>query len=213
MDATWITEVRTAAASMLGIRALAERPIETIGIIGCGDQGRAHVALASDVFPSVRHLRLFDRHPERAEALGSHTSAGVTVTETAEQVAEGADLVITSAAIVHQPERPLRREHLGRATVACAIDYDASLSEDVFGDAAIFVVDDLPQYRYHRQLGYFAGYPEDAVELAGVLAGEAEAGNGLRVYVPLGIALEDVAVAAELNRRAAEADIGTELPL
>jgi ornithine cyclodeaminase/alanine dehydrogenase-like protein (mu-crystallin family) len=213
MDATWITEVRTAAASMLGIRTLAEGPVQTLGIIGCGAQGHAHAALAAELFPSMRHLRLFDRHSERAEALASHAGGQVTVTETADQVAEGADLVITSAAIVHQPDRPLRREHLASATVACAIDYDASLSEDVFDDAAIFVVDDLEQYRYHRGLGYFAGYPEEAVELADVLAGVAEPGDGLRVYIPLGIAIEDVAVAAEINRRAAEAGLGTELPL
>jgi ornithine cyclodeaminase/alanine dehydrogenase-like protein (mu-crystallin family) len=51
MDATWITEVRTAAASMLGIRALAEGPVETIGIIGCGRQGHVHLELAGQVFP------------------------------------------------------------------------------------------------------------------------------------------------------------------
>jgi ornithine cyclodeaminase/alanine dehydrogenase-like protein (mu-crystallin family) len=33
------------------------------------------------------------------------------------------------------------------------------------------------------------------------------------VFVPLGIALEDVVVAAEINRRAAAAGLGTELPL
>src|SRR6185295_1595562 len=43
MDATWITEVRTAAASLLGIRALAERPVETLGILGCGRQGSVHL--------------------------------------------------------------------------------------------------------------------------------------------------------------------------
>jgi ornithine cyclodeaminase/alanine dehydrogenase-like protein (mu-crystallin family) len=36
---------------------------------------------------------------------------------------------------------------------------------------------------------------------------------GLKVYVPLGIALEDVAVAAEINRRAAATGLGRELPL
>jgi len=214
MDATWITEVRTAAASMLGIRALAPGGIESVGVIGCGRQGTVHLGLAAELFPTLARATLFDRHRERAEELASTLRALETnVVSSAEEIAAGADLVITTAAIVHRPERPLRREHLGKARVACAIDYDASLSEDVFEDAAIFVVDDLPQYRYHRQLGYFAGYPEDAVELADVLAGEAEPGKGLRVYVPLGIALEDVAVAAELDRRAAEAGIGTELPL
>jgi ornithine cyclodeaminase/alanine dehydrogenase-like protein (mu-crystallin family) len=214
MDATWITEVRTAAASMLGIRALAQRPIETVGLIGCGRQGTVHLELARELFPELAHTVLFDRHRERAEALAdANAGLDARVAAAAEEVAAGADVVITTAAIVHRPERPLRSEHLSEASVACAIDYDASLSEDVFDSAAIFVVDDLAQYRYHRELGYFAGYPEDAVELADVLAGGATSGDGLRVYVPLGIAIEDVAVAAELYRRAAEAGIGTELAL
>jgi ornithine cyclodeaminase/alanine dehydrogenase-like protein (mu-crystallin family) len=214
MDATWITEARTAAASMLGVRALAQGTIETVGVIGCGRQGTVHLELAAELFPTLARARLFDRHRERADALASALPGlEAVVSSSAEDVAAGANLVLTTAAIVHRPERPLRSEHLADTTVACAIDYDASLSEDVFEKAAIFVVDDLPQYRYHRQLGYFAGYPEDAVELADVLAGEAAPVDGLRVYVPLGIAIEDVAVAAEINRRAAEAGLGTELPL
>ncbi len=46
MDATWITEIRTAAASMLGIRALADAPVDAIGIVGCGRQGKVHLELA-----------------------------------------------------------------------------------------------------------------------------------------------------------------------
>jgi ornithine cyclodeaminase/alanine dehydrogenase-like protein (mu-crystallin family) len=114
---------------------------------------------------------------------------------------------------VHDPERPLARAHLADATVACAIDYDASLSEDLFEDAGLFVVDDVAQYRYHRELGYFAGYPDDPVELCDALDPSAGHPPGLRVFVPLGIALEDVAVAAEINRRASEAGLGRELPL
>ncbi|MEA2364862.1 MAG: hypothetical protein QOI32_374 [Thermoleophilaceae bacterium] len=213
MDATWITEVRTAAASMLGVRALAARPVETIGILGCGRQGQAHLELATDVFPTLRRALLFDRNPERAEAMAAtHPGLDVQPMRTAREVA-AADVVITCAAIVRQPERPLHRTQLGETTVACAIDFDASLSDDVFEDAAVFVVDDVPQYRHYREQGYFAGYPDDPVELCEALDPAADHPPGLRVYVPLGIALEDVAVAAELHRRAAETGLGTQLPL
>jgi alanine dehydrogenase len=214
MDATWITEVRTAAASILGIRALAEGPVESIGIIGCGRQGHAHLELAGEVFPKLGRVALFDRHSERADALAAaHPGLDVQVASAAEQIAPGADVIVSTAAIVRQPERPLRRAHLKDAMVACAVDFDATLSEDLFEDAGTFVVDDLAQYRYYRQQGYFAGYPADAVELAEVLAEGTPRRSGLAVYVPLGIALEDVAVAAELNRRAADAGLGVELPL
>jgi ornithine cyclodeaminase/alanine dehydrogenase len=214
MDATWITELRTAAASMLGIRALAEGPVEAIGIIGCGRQGHVHLELAEQVFPTLRRARLFDRHPERAAALAAaHPKLDAHLASAAEEIGPGAHVVVSSAAIVRHPERPLRRAHLTDATVACAVDFDATLSEDLFDGAGMFVVDDVAQYRYYRQQGYFAGYPPEATELADVLAGEPPARTGLRVFVPLGLALEDVAVAAEINRRASEAGLGTELPL
>ena len=214
MDATWITEVRTAAASMLGIRALAERPVEAVGIIGCGRQGHVHLELAREVLPTLRSVRLFDRHPERAEALAAaHPELEVRVAVSAQEIGPGSDVVITTAAIVRDPERPLRREHLVDTTVACAVDFDASLSEDLFEDAALFVVDDAAQYRYYREQGYFGGYPGDPVELCDVLDADAPAESGLRVFVPLGLALEDVAVAAEVGRRASETGLGTALPL
>ena len=214
MDATWITELRTAAASMLGIRALVEGDVESIGMLGCGRQGHAHLELAREVFPGLARVSLFDRHPARAEALAAaHPELSAEVAASAEAIGAGAQVVITGAAIVHDPDRPLARAHLADATVACAIDYDASLSEDVFEDAALFVVDDVAQYRYHRELGYFAGYPDDPIELCDALDPEAVHPPGLRVFVPLGIALEDVAVAAELHRRASEAGLGRELPL
>ncbi len=214
MDATWITEVRTAAASMLGIRALAEGPVEAVGIIGCGRQGSVHLELAEEVFPSLRRATLFDRHPERAEALAAaHPTLQVQVASAAEEVGVGTRVVITTAAIVREPARPIRRAHISDATVACAVDFDATLSEDLFDDAALFVVDDVPQYRHYKELGYFGGYPDDPVELCDAIDPAASHAPGLRVFVPLGIALEDVAVAAEINSRAADAGLGQELPL
>jgi ornithine cyclodeaminase/alanine dehydrogenase-like protein (mu-crystallin family) len=214
MDATWITEVRTAAASMLGIRALAESPVESMGILGCGSQGTVHLELAREVFPDLRRVALFDRHRERAETLAAaHADLDVEVASAAEELGPGTQVVITCAAIVREPERPLGRAHLTDATVACAIDYDATLSEDLFEDAALFVVDDVPQYRFHQELGYFSGYPANPLELCDAIDPASPHAPGLRVYVPLGIALEDVAVAAEINRRAAAAGVGRELLL
>lgn len=214
MDGTWITEVRTAAASMLGIRALADTAVEAIGIVGCGRQGRTHLELARELFPELTRAALFDRHRERAEALAAAAaSLEVRVASSAEEIAEGAQVVITTAAIVREPERPLGREQLADAAVACAVDFDAMLSEDLFEDAAVFVVDDIPQYRHYREQGYFAAYPDDPIELCEAIDPEAAHPPGLRVLVPLGIALEDVAVAAEIHGRAVEAGLGRELPL
>jgi ornithine cyclodeaminase/alanine dehydrogenase-like protein (mu-crystallin family) len=214
MDATWITEVRTAAASVLGIRALAGDGIESVGIVGCGRQGTVHLELAAELFPELRRASLFDVHRDRAEALAAaHPGLDVKVASGPDEVGPGTQVLISCAPIVRRPERPVRRAQLADASVACAVDFDATLSEDLFDGGGMFVVDDVAQYRYYRQQGYFAGYPPDATELADLLAGDAVPARGLNVYVPLGIAIEDVAVAAEVERRAADAGLGRELPL
>ena len=87
MDATWITELRTAAASMLGIRALVEGDVESIGMLGCGRQGHAHLELAREVFPGLARVSLFDRHPARAEALAAaHPELSAEVAASAEAI-------------------------------------------------------------------------------------------------------------------------------
>src|SRR5215208_863234 len=98
MDATWITELRTGAASMLGIRALAAGPVESVGIVGCGRQGHIHLELAGTVLPGLRRAALYDTHRERAEALGAaHPALEVEVASAPEEVGSGAHVVISCA--------------------------------------------------------------------------------------------------------------------
>jgi ornithine cyclodeaminase/alanine dehydrogenase-like protein (mu-crystallin family) len=124
----------------------------------------------------------------------------------------GADLVVSSAPIVVNPARPLARSGIKADAVVCAVDFDATLDADVPAGASAFVVDDLPQYEYYREQGYFKGYPGDPLELSDVLAAERDWPPGLRVYTPLGIALADLAVAAHIEAVATTADAGVLLP-
>ena len=144
-------------------RARRTAPSSPSASSGAGARATCISSSPSRSSPRSGAPRLFDRHRERAEALAAaHPKLEVQVASTAEEIAPGADVIVSTAAIVRQPERPLRRAHLKDAMVACAVDFDATLSEDLFEDAGTFVVDDLAQYRYYRQQGYFAGYPADA---------------------------------------------------
>ena len=209
MDATWITEVRTAAASILGIRALAEKSVEAIGIIGCGRQGQAHLELAEQVFPTLRRAALFDRHRERADALAAaHPKLEVEVASAAEEIAPGADVIVTTAAIVRQPERPLRRAHLKDAMVACAVDFDASLSEDLFEDAGIFVVDDVAPVRYPRAGGHRGGSGVHAAARGEIGGGGAPHGRGGGICLARGRARGDGGGGGDIQTRGGDAGGG-----
>ena len=71
LDGGPITAQRTAAVSGVAIRRFAPqvagRPVRA-ALIGGGVQGHSHVPVLGHVLPGVE-LAVFDRHPDRAEAL------------------------------------------------------------------------------------------------------------------------------------------------
>ncbi len=51
MDCVWLTGMRTGAATALSARYLARPDSKTLGILGCGVQGRTHLEALKELFP------------------------------------------------------------------------------------------------------------------------------------------------------------------
>ena len=71
MDATWITRERTAAISVLGVKYLKKAKCPNMGIIGCGELGRAHVFSSLGFFPEIKTVYCYDLFPKTAEKLAA----------------------------------------------------------------------------------------------------------------------------------------------
>ena len=74
MDCTWVTAMRTGAASAVAAKYLARPEGSSVGIIACGVQGRSNLEALSCLFP-VQHVRAYDLSPAAAARL-SGESAG-----------------------------------------------------------------------------------------------------------------------------------------
>jgi len=68
MDASWITAMRTGAATAVAAKRLARQDAAVLGIVGCGVQGRTNLAALEAVLPGLEEVRAFDIHPERVRA-------------------------------------------------------------------------------------------------------------------------------------------------
>src|SRR2546426_3429602 len=68
MDATWVTAMRTGAATAVAVRYLARRGAASFGVLGCGVQARTNLEAVAAVLPSLKEGRAYDIHPERAAA-------------------------------------------------------------------------------------------------------------------------------------------------
>jgi ornithine cyclodeaminase/alanine dehydrogenase-like protein (mu-crystallin family) len=71
MDSIEVTVRRTAAASALAARFLARDDAKSIGICGCGAQGRAHLEALVDVLP-LAHGAVWDLDHRKAQALAQY---------------------------------------------------------------------------------------------------------------------------------------------
>ncbi len=90
LDASAVTEIRTAAVSALATRLLARPGARVVAILGAGVQGRSHVEAMRAVLGEPE-LRIWSRTRERAEALAR--DAGATAAATVEEACAGADVV------------------------------------------------------------------------------------------------------------------------
>jgi ornithine cyclodeaminase len=218
LNASAITEIRTAAVSAVATRLLARRGSRRVAILGAGVQGRSH-AHAMRTLIDDPELRIWSRTPEHAEALALESHA--VVCQTVEEALDGADVVCTCTA---SREPVLRRAWLQPGThvnaVGSSIPSARELDADVVADASFFVdrrestlneAGDYLQAVDERGIG-----PEHIVaELGELLLGEhpgRTSDDELTVFKSLGLAVEDLAAASVCVDRARERGIGTEVP-
>ena len=219
MDATWITAVRTGAATAVAARHLARRNSRTAAILGCGVQGRSNLEALTVVLPELRDIRVYDARLEAAhtfarECVERH-ELSCTVCASPRQAVQTADVVVTAGPMPSPPAPVIEPDWLAEGVFVCVLDFDAYVTPAAFHAADLLVTDDVAQLDYYRNVGYFKGLPPVLTELADVVRGR----GGRRqddqriISVNLGLGAEDVATAQLIHTSALEQGLGTSLPL
>lgn len=214
LNAGAITAVRTAAVSAVATRLLAREDARTLAILGAGIQGRAHLDALRLVRPFERVL-LWSRTPGRS-------LEGAETVATAEEAVRAADVVVTATAAA---EPVLRREWLKAGAhvnaVGSSIPTTRELDTATMRDAALFV--DRRESTLNEAGDYLFAMREGAIgpehiraELGELLIGAAPgrgAADELTVFKSLGLAVEDLAAAEHVLRRAEAEDAGAVVSL
>lgn len=218
LDAGPITAERTAAISGVAIRAFAPRVSgrpARVAVIGAGVQGHGHLAPIGRVLRGAE-LAVFDRHPNRAEALAADARAtdgiaSAVVGATARAAIESADVVVTAASFgpVRQVMTP---DWLAPDALIVPVDYATYCSAAVAREAALFLVDERAQFFANRDAGAFDDFPDPAATIGeALLRGRARPERGRVVAMHLGVGLADLVFGDAIVRRAETAGIGLEL--
>ena len=217
MDATWVTEFRTAALSLVAARRYARSASRSIGFIGCGAQARAHLQIFVKAFP-IATVTAFSRSFSSAAALAETARVmGLEATPTTDalQAVFDQDIVISSVPGGAEFEPFLSGDWLSAGVFASLVDLGRSWRADSFGSIEHRLVDDRTQAeasRAYRKLTPDGPYTADLIEMANDPGLRRQSEADRAVFTFQGLALADLAVASLVFTRAEKANAGLLLP-
>lgn len=221
MEGSIISAMRTAAVTVIGARYLAREGFRTVSVIGCGVIARMQLVSLLEQFEAIRTIHLFDLNTEAARALADELGTRfeqveLRVAASAEQAVRQAEVLVT-ATVASAPHIPY--EWLAKGAFVSNISI-MDLHKDVFVRADKVVVDDWDQSNREKKIinqlvleGQFSRERLHA-ELGEILIGAKpgrEREDEIIVLNPMGMAVEDIASAAEMYERAVAQGKGTRL--
>ena len=219
MDCVWITAKRTGAATALSARFLARAESSVIGILGCGVQGRSNVEALKILFP-LKKVMAYDPNPDNqrvyAAEIGRRHNLEVVPVKTPKEAVAGCDIVVTAGPIMKRPHATIQAGWLDQGAFASLVDYDSYWHPAAMSEISKFCTDDTHQLRLYQQNGYLQNIPDVHADLGELVCGQKpgrETPTERTMTANLGNALDDMAVAPLIYRRAVERGVGTWLEL
>ena len=210
MDCRWITAVRTAAVTAVTAKFCARKDSETLGIVGCGVQGRMNLLALKEVVPSIERVKIYDIRKEAMERYESDLSgkAGVDITicDGVEPVARGSDILLTATQRLKEPL--IRDEWFEAGCLGFGLEASRAWHGDTILNVDKFITDSWEQTVHFEEQGAFPdGLPELYAELGEVACGAKpgrESDEERILAINIGLALEDVIVANRIYEVARE---------
>ncbi|MGD0802691.1 MAG: ornithine cyclodeaminase family protein [Candidatus Bathyarchaeia archaeon] len=211
MDCRWITAVRTAAVSAITAKFCASKGSTTLGVIGCGVQGRMTLGALKEIVPTLSKVKAYDINPEASKRykadLEKETGIEITPVKNVEGAANGSDLILT--ATQRLPNPLVKNEWFKPGALGMGLEASRAWYGDAILKADKFVTDSWEQTEHFHEQGAFPeGMPKLYAELGEIVAGKKKGRDNQKeriLAINIGLALEDVIVADYVYKKAEKA--------
>jgi ornithine cyclodeaminase/alanine dehydrogenase-like protein (mu-crystallin family) len=144
----------------------------------------------------------------------AHQELGLeaVVARRAREAVDGPDMVVTAGPILRTPHATIEPGWWNEGAFASLVDFDSYWDSAALDEADKFCTDDVPQFEHYRDVGYFQHTPPIYATVGELVAGKkaGRANDAERTMAcNLGLAVDDMATAPLVYRRAVERGIGT----
>ncbi|MGH8617073.1 MAG: ornithine cyclodeaminase family protein [Burkholderiales bacterium] len=217
MDARWLTGIRTAAVGALFARREARKDATTLGVLGCGLQGRLQLEAIKAVVPGLKLCRAYDTVPAHAERylqeMAGRHGVEIELVASAEAAVRGADIVMSSGPIQKVRAPAIAADWIAPGCLFISLDRDSYIGDDAIASMDVVLSDDreaLLHAKAHE--GAFAAVSRVDADLTDLAAGAGvqrrTPGDRVAVFVN-GLGIEDLAAATEIFTLARQKNAGT----
>jgi ornithine cyclodeaminase len=220
VNASAVTAIRTAGVSGLATRRLAREDANDLALIGAGVQARTHLA-AMSCARALKRVRVCARRLESAQKfvaeMQSQSSCPLEPVASPEAAIRGADLIVTATT---SREPVVKREWVSPGTHINAvgtfsfnareIDTATITAASLFVDRRESALNEAGDYLIPAKEGAI-GPEHIRAELAQVVTGNhpgRTSPDEITIFKSLGLAMEDLAAAAYVFRKAREQSVG-----
>lgn len=227
IDAAYLTAARTAATSAVAAKYLAPSGPIRLGVIGSGLEAQTHCQFLTAAF-DISQISIFSPNDGRRNSLARRMRQELEIPahacDTAQAAIEDASHVVVATNTGSAQTVACRAEWLAPGQHVSAIgSTNPSLREldtDVFSTADLVVFDARPEQLAQESADVIQYWSEGGSlapihTLSALVAGEAPARTGrdqLTLFKSVGTALQDVAAAEVIYRRAKEMGLGAQVP-
>jgi len=225
MDATEITAIRTAAVSGVATKLLAREDAGDLAILGSGTQAKTHLE-AMLLCRKIRRVRVWSRNAENgrrfAERESTRHNAKIELMPTAQATVQGADIICTTTS---SPEPILLGKYLSTGchinAVGSSVPFSRELDTEAMVKARLFV--DRRESTLNEAGDFLIPKKEGAItdshilgEIGEILLEKVKGRKSqeeVTLFKSLGLAVEDLASANHIYRKAIAAGTGTKVEL
>jgi len=225
MDATEITAIRTAAVSGVATRLLAREGAGDLAILGSGTQAKTHLEAMLHC-RKIRRIRVWSRNPENGRPFAERESRrhGITVElmPTVQAAVLGADILCTTTS---SPDPILLGKYLSPGchinAVGSSVPFARELDTEAVVKSRLFV--DRRESTLNEAGDFLIPKKEGAVgdshiqgEIGEILLEKVKGRNSqeeITLFKSLGLAVEDLASANYIYKKAIAGGVGTKVEL
>ncbi len=221
MDGTLLTDMRTGAAGGIAVKYLARKNSKVVGFVGAGNQARTQLMAINEVLDigEIKVTSISEKSSLKfKDNMEKKMGCEITVKSSIREVSD-CDILVTTT-----PSREpiVKNEWIPDGTHINAIGADAAGKEEL--DPAILkrakvVVDDIPQASHSGEVNVpiskkLITIKDICCELGEVITGKKKArmkDSDITVFDSTGLAIQDVATADMVYRKAVEKKVGVRL--